>query len=100
MGLHHIFRLLWIVSATCAGGLVCWFTAAVALHMTYSNGPLTRPWIVYAILAVSLAIGGIAGGLISSTYELPRRFSLRTLLITTTLLAVLLGLAVWAVKLR
>ena len=43
------------------------------------------------LAASSLALGALLA------FKLPRRFSLRTILVATTLLAALLGLAVWAV---
>jgi hypothetical protein len=84
-----------------------WIWGSYHIKETYGNDPLkiaTRPWNAeistdYLYLGVphwSLLLLTLGMAVIPWTRQLQRRFSLRTLLIATTLLAVILGLVVYA----
>ena len=62
------------------------------------TGPTQSPSIVLAILLLVFLCGLAALAIYSEYLRNRLRFSLRTLLIVTTLVAVVLGLIVWSVR--
>jgi hypothetical protein len=67
-----------------------WVTTFNAGAMTLPGSGIFLPY--WSILLMAIVVTGTLWG----RQSIPTRFKLRTLLIATTLIAVLLGLAVWA----
>ena len=90
---QRLLRSPWVATASLAGGFVGWLTVVMVLNLCYSSGPKPHPWINLVLLLFAMNIGAIGSAVVASNTEnLPRQFSLRTLLIATTLVAVGLGL--------
>ena len=94
MDRQRFVRVLRVAIAASAGGIIERFAVAVAFNISHATGPPPSLWIIILLLLIGVGGGSIAGAAVASRSELPRRFSLRTLLIATTLVAVVLGLAV------
>jgi hypothetical protein len=93
MYLRRFFRLLWFAASTFGGGFVGWLAIAILVNLSSSMGKPPGFMIIYALLFVGVMFGALVGATFARMGEMPHRFSLRTLLINTTLLAFLLGAA-------
>src|SRR6187402_2439614 len=91
---RRVAWLLLLAAASSCGGVLGGFVAGLTMSI-YFGGGRERLWDYHGtMILLGIITGAFAGCFVA--HLLPSRFSLRTLLIATTLIALVLGLVVWA----